>query len=246
MKNPTQHAYIATLPCDTLMSAKQAINDKLQGNVAKYLRCGCGKVVNNQIRKGLLLSLWLKIFLNRNYLANYKQERDCFVYFLRPLAVCWPSAHMPCFWPTLYTDAHHTANIVQCCDPSFPSVRLSLCLSRVSSNLVLSTEQRRGLSVSLSVCLSVCLFHAHSRSCGFKNVLTDVRFPWSTVPPWYSIEFQMGNSMLTMVFLWTIVVFTWCDSAGPILSVFPALIVHSELKSVHPGFPVAFIFLSTS
>jgi len=31
-------------------------------------------------------------------------------------------------------------------------------------------------------------------------------------------------------------------NAGPILSVFPALIVHSELKSVHPGFPVAFIF----
>ena len=30
---------------------------------------------------------------------------------------------------------------------------------------------------------------------------------------------------------------------GPILSVFPpALIAHSELKSVHPGFPVAFIF----
>jgi len=28
----------------------------------------------------------------------------------------------------------------------------------------------------------------------------------------------------------------------PILSVFPALIVHSELKSVQPGFPVAFIF----
>ena len=30
--------------------------------------------------------------------------------------------------------------------------------------------------------------------------------------------------------------------AGSILSVFFALIVHSELKSVHPGFPVAFIF----
>jgi len=30
--------------------------------------------------------------------------------------------------------------------------------------------------------------------------------------------------------------------AGPILTVFPALIVHYELKSVHPGFPVAFIF----
>ena len=31
-------------------------------------------------------------------------------------------------------------------------------------------------------------------------------------------------------------------SPAPILSVFPALIVHSELKSVHPGFSVAFIF----
>jgi len=26
-------AYVATLPCETLMSAKQAINDKLQGSV---------------------------------------------------------------------------------------------------------------------------------------------------------------------------------------------------------------------
>ena len=33
-------AYVATLPCETLMSTKQAINDKLQGSVATYLRCG--------------------------------------------------------------------------------------------------------------------------------------------------------------------------------------------------------------
>jgi len=32
------------------------------------------------------------------------------------------------------------------------------------------------------------------------------------------------------------------SEAGPVLSLFPTLIVHSELKSVHPGFPVAFIF----
>ena len=44
--------------CETLMSAKQAINDKLQGSVATYLRCG--GVVNNQIKKGLLLSLRAK------------------------------------------------------------------------------------------------------------------------------------------------------------------------------------------
>jgi len=50
---PPDLAYIATLPCETLMSAKQAINDKLQGSVATYLRCG--RVLNNQIKKGLLL-----------------------------------------------------------------------------------------------------------------------------------------------------------------------------------------------
>jgi len=33
-------AYVATLLCESLMSAKQAINDKLQGSVAAYLRCG--------------------------------------------------------------------------------------------------------------------------------------------------------------------------------------------------------------
>ena len=48
-------AYFAILPCETVMSAKQAHNDKLQGSVAAYLRCG--GVVNNQIKKGLLLSL---------------------------------------------------------------------------------------------------------------------------------------------------------------------------------------------
>ena len=32
------------------MSAKEAINDKLQGSVVTYLRCG--GVVNNQIKKG--------------------------------------------------------------------------------------------------------------------------------------------------------------------------------------------------
>ena len=40
------------------MPAKQAIKDKLQDSVATYLRCR--GVVNKQIKKGLLLSLWLK------------------------------------------------------------------------------------------------------------------------------------------------------------------------------------------
>jgi len=54
-KIPLHLAYAATLPCETLMSPKQAINDKLQGSVATYLRCGGD--VNNQIKIGLFLSL---------------------------------------------------------------------------------------------------------------------------------------------------------------------------------------------
>ena len=45
------------------MSAKQAINDKLKGSVAAYLRCG--GVVTNQIKKGLLLSVRVLKILNR-------------------------------------------------------------------------------------------------------------------------------------------------------------------------------------
>jgi len=62
LKIPPHLAYVAALPCETLMSAKQAINDKFQGSVATYLRCGG---VNNQIKKGLLTSLSLKKNKNR-------------------------------------------------------------------------------------------------------------------------------------------------------------------------------------
>ena len=47
LKIPSHLVYVATLPCETLMPAKQAIDDKLQDSVAAYLRCG--RVVNNQI-----------------------------------------------------------------------------------------------------------------------------------------------------------------------------------------------------
>ena len=61
------------------MSAKQAINDKLQCSVATYLRCG--GVVNNQITKGLLLSLPVIVFKSVNIWQSYKQDRDCLVQF---------------------------------------------------------------------------------------------------------------------------------------------------------------------
>jgi len=64
------------------MSAKQAIGDKLQGNVAAYLRCD--GLVNNQIKKGLLLQSVSEFFFKWvNIWQIYKQERDCLVHFVR-------------------------------------------------------------------------------------------------------------------------------------------------------------------
>jgi len=64
------------------MSAKHAINDKLQGSVATYLRCG--GVVNDQIKEGLLLSLRVKKKLKSvNIWQSYKQERGCLMHFAR-------------------------------------------------------------------------------------------------------------------------------------------------------------------
>jgi len=64
------------------MSAKQALNDKLQGSVAAYLECG--GFVSNQIKKGLLLSLRVKKKLKSvNTWQSYKQERDYLVHFAR-------------------------------------------------------------------------------------------------------------------------------------------------------------------
>ena len=63
----------------------------LQGTVAAYLRFG--GVVNNQIKKGLLLSLRLKKMVRSvNIWQSYKQERDCLMHSLRLSAVCWPGA----------------------------------------------------------------------------------------------------------------------------------------------------------
>jgi len=60
---------------------KQAINDKLQGSVATYLRCG--EVVNNEIKKGLLLSVSEKKSKSVNISQSYKQERGYLVHYVR-------------------------------------------------------------------------------------------------------------------------------------------------------------------
>jgi len=113
-------AYVATLPCETLRSA---INDILQGGVATYL--SYFEVVNNQIKKGLFLSLsvnFIKLgeylarstkctrqpprivgIFNNHFTANLPRNLSVKSYvnwliFDRIMAmILWPH-----FWPTLY------------------------------------------------------------------------------------------------------------------------------------------------
>jgi len=66
---------VATLPCETLGSAKQAINDKLQDSVATYLRCG--GVVSNHVKKGLSLGVQVKIFFEIDEYLAQLQARTC-------------------------------------------------------------------------------------------------------------------------------------------------------------------------
>ena len=67
------------ISCYTTLSAKQGINDKLQGSVATYLRCG--GVVNNQIKKSWLMSVRVDKFLKSvNIWPSYKQERGCLMH----------------------------------------------------------------------------------------------------------------------------------------------------------------------
>jgi len=79
LRIPLHLAFVATLPCETIMSAKQAINDKLQGSAATYWKCD--GVFNNRIKKKLLLSLWVrKFFKSVNIWQRYKQEHEYLVH----------------------------------------------------------------------------------------------------------------------------------------------------------------------
>ena len=70
------------------MSPKQATNNKLQGSVATYFRCG--GVVNNQIKKGLLLSLSEKKIKIGEYLAKLQPRTWLSRALSSCLVVCWP------------------------------------------------------------------------------------------------------------------------------------------------------------
>ena len=68
--------YLVQHQCQQNRPQMTKCNDKLQGSVATYLRCG--GVVDNQIEKGLLLSVWVK----NVYLAKLQEkQRGCLMHF---------------------------------------------------------------------------------------------------------------------------------------------------------------------
>jgi len=86
LKIPSHLTHVATLPCETLMAAKQVINDKLQDSVATYLRWGAMWV---------LISVKLQIY----------QRMFSWIFFLNRLRfdrIVVMSMWLHCFWPTLY------------------------------------------------------------------------------------------------------------------------------------------------
>ena len=70
------------------MSAKQAINDKLQDSVATYFRCG--GVVSNHIKKGLLLSVQVKNFFE---IDEYLAKLQARTWLSHSHALCTPGQH---------------------------------------------------------------------------------------------------------------------------------------------------------
>ena len=88
IKIPPHLACIATLHYETLTSAKQAINDKLQGSVTAHLRCG--EVFNNQIKTVYCWAWEWKKLKSVNIWQSYDQNvivsrtflnKDCFFSF---------------------------------------------------------------------------------------------------------------------------------------------------------------------
>jgi len=63
LKMPSHLAYIATLPCETLLSAKQGDINVSQGSVATYTRCG--GIFNIHLTANLPRNLPVKNLLNR-------------------------------------------------------------------------------------------------------------------------------------------------------------------------------------
>ena len=130
------------------MSAKRAINDKLQGSVATYLRHG--RVFNNQIKKGLLLSLWVKIVLKSvNIWQSYKLCHCASLWFDRIIVTSlWPRLFgPPCSYTLTYT---HTRLMALC--PGLPGWAGTRKVKPIW--ILLKQETVSGSGISWAMCKS--------------------------------------------------------------------------------------------
>ena len=109
---------------------KKAINDKLQGSVATYLRCD--GVVNNQIKKSLLLSLWVNFFYKSvNIWQSYIQARAWLSH-----ALCAPG--------------QHTATRQSAWDNRVLAFNFTKYLPILTDNFTFSLKKKFKISVSIS------------------------------------------------------------------------------------------------
>ena len=81
LKIPPLLAYVATLPCETLMFGNKRLTI-IQGSVATYSRC-CGLLINKlrKVNKGPSLKKFF--FKSVNIWQSYMQERGCLMHFMR-------------------------------------------------------------------------------------------------------------------------------------------------------------------
>ena len=82
LKIPPHLVYVATLPCETLLSAKQAVNDKLQSSVAAYLHLHCIMMQQDRalISRNLERQGWF-IYSSTKQLPIHTKKDYCIVTF---------------------------------------------------------------------------------------------------------------------------------------------------------------------
>ena len=81
-------AYVATLPCKTLMSENKRLTINYKAVYSYIFKVAYVGVVNNQVKKVFIAKSASEKFLKSvNIYQTYKQERGCIEHFLRLLAM---------------------------------------------------------------------------------------------------------------------------------------------------------------
>ena len=127
------------------------IKDKLQGSVAKYLRSG--GLVNNQITKGLLLSLPVNFFLNRWIFGKVTRKPGHYTAKSRRKCIT-QSTFLPVTMPNIYRFQKNFTGNKPCLiwlliiPPHLKYVSTALCNLSLTAALICDCCSFSGISVS--------------------------------------------------------------------------------------------------